>query len=479
MRLLRLVSEDRNGLFDNFFHTDVEIKSGQEIALQSCSFSEQISSITIDNINNDISFKYSTTKTLNIKLDEVAYNGLNVEDLFTDITNKLNGALVLDSGKTIGMKFKAEASSTSDRSEISYQVSKKSNVSQRESQGQAELINAQANAGSPFRVHSTTTTSTNDSSKVFSRVPWSDGCMVFRCQLHSFVDSGLGSANGLTFGLSTISPDVWSAKDEMTQNEKSYFLAFYKNNEVYRTKSPTQLETDTAVTPQNVVNSNDPDGDYIEWSIDGSVLKCTIYQSDPDATTVVYSEPYTPGLILYPFCTFQGSSNNIKTSHMSWTIDPYHPNASLLDAEHFDVSTKPPAVRPTTVTINTLTMHGLLTSFLGYRNNINIVTARDVCLFQGDDIFKAYISNVSFIIELQNIQIESYNAQSGERQNIIAIVPQQSDISNHIIEYESNNLYFINVKNDFNIRNIKARILRIDGSQPLLSGLSVITLLIK
>jgi hypothetical protein len=83
------------------------------------------------------------------------------------------------------------------------------------------------------------------------------------------------------------------------------------------------------------------------------------------------------------------------------------------------------------------------------------------------------------MIELRNIQVDSYNSDTGQRQNIIAVIPQQTAGVKGIIEYEPNNLYFIDILQETLIRNFTARILRIDGSRPKLSGISVLTLLIK
>jgi hypothetical protein len=78
------------------------------------------------------------------------------------------------------------------------------------------------------------------------------------------------------------------------------------------------------------------------------------------------------------------------------------------------------------------------------------------------------------------VKIDSYNAGIGSRQNIVAVVPKTNNtVEGSITEYEPNNLYFINVEQDALVRNWRARILRIDGSPIILTGLSVITLLIK
>ena len=128
---------------------------------------------------------------------------------------------------------------------------------------------------------------------------------------------------------------------------------------------------------------------------------------------------------------------------------------------------------------NLLSFSQSLGQFLGFNNNVLFQVSGFFTFFEADKIFLATLSNVSFIIELRNIQINSYNSDTGQRQNIVAVVPQQTAGLQGIIEYEPNNLYFIDILEDSLIRNFTARILRIDGSTPKLSGLSVITLLIK
>lgn len=100
-------------------------------------------------------------------------------------------------------------------------------------------------------------------------------------------------------------------------------------------------------------------------------------------------------------------------------------------------------------------------------------------VFTSSHIFTATLSNVNYLVELHNLQIESYNSDSGNRENIIASINRHSGPSQGIIEYESNYPYFINIKENGYIRNLQARILRIDGAELNLIGQSVINLLIK
>ena len=64
-------------------------------------------------------------------------------------------------------------------------------------------------------------------------------------------------------------------------------------------------------------------------------------------------------------------------------------------------------------------------------------------------------------------------------QNIVAVIPTSNNSHKSIIEFEPNNLYYVDIKQKTNIRNLKCRILRIDGSKPVLTGLSVLTFLIR
>lgn len=484
MRLIRLTSEDRNGLFDNQFNTDIQVTQGQQIALQSSSFNEQINEIEIDNSNNNLTFSYKADTTLAVQLEETEYNDANVEDLYTDITNKLNAAVDFGSGKTIGISFRAQNSTTSNKTEIGYISGPASYAENRILVDQVEGKNVTVNSNFPFvtSAASNTVSVTNDSNKLYATVPWGEGCMIARLQPQNFVDNGLGDdSNGFTFGLSTVSPDVWKDKDDMTDAEKSYFIRMKQATNPYLIKTPTSLETDTIVTSRNVAGVTATSADFIEWQHDGKKLKCVIYQSDPDATTTVHEEDYVAGTILYPFVLFHGAGNFIKSQKISWTIDPYHKLAEKQTPTIIETSlgTTPPSVIKQ-ASNNILSLHESLADFLGYNNDTNTILQTTNANFIADNIFRATLSNVSFMIELQNIQIDSYNAASGERQNILAVIPQDTSKDNDkIIEYEPNNLYFIDITNTFSIRNIKARILRIDGSTPLISGLSVITLLIK
>jgi len=69
VKLIRLTSDDNNGIFDTTFKQDIIIKSGSQIALKSLSVGVDNKQITINSNNDDISYQLSdTTGIKNVKL---------------------------------------------------------------------------------------------------------------------------------------------------------------------------------------------------------------------------------------------------------------------------------------------------------------------------------------------------------------------------------------------------------------------------
>ena len=498
MRLLRLTTDNTNAFFDNNFNTDIQIEQGQQIALQSCSFSEQISILKVDGTNNQLDFKYSGNNTLSIILEAKTgtedgepnvYDATNFNDLLKDITDKLNKALVYQTGKTIGLSFKADIAIQTDKVRIGYRRSDHSTARSRVDRGQAELTNnceTTLNNGT-VRLRRNIASANNDVAKYYSLIPWRDGCFTFRTKIDGYSDTGTGNEdNGFVFGLSTVNPSVWKSKATMSADEKTYYIKFVRNGVKYKIKAVGQPEADTTQNITAVADGGDNlDGDSIEWSIDGSTLRATVYQKASAAGVEIYTEnlPAGSNRELYPFVTIQGGAGRIQVRNPVHSINPFHnthldTNVENSELGYSGVGAKPPAVTGNPESANTLTMKPTVASFLGYKFTSISQNATSPCNFDADKIFVATNSNTSFIIELMNIQINSYNSENGQRQNIIAVVPKSIEDTS-IIEYEPNNLYFIDVSNTFSLRNIKARILRIDGSTPLVSGKSVLTLLIK
>jgi len=495
-----MVSEDPHGHFESIFDTDIKVKAGEQIALQSASFSEQINTLSIDASSNDLSFQFKSGTSVDIKLTEADYDNTNKDDLFNDITNKLNAGLVFAAGKAMGLNFLAVKDNATDKVNIGYIRSDFLDVQSRvaRSQGAYGVQGGTVLMESLSRkLQSTIASTTDDRVKYYAEIPWAanGGGMMWRVQVCNFVDTGSITTNGFEIGLSNISPDDptngWASKTSMSNADKTYAVKYRGGgDQIQFTSTPTSGYQDSGFTPNKYDNTASDDNDIVEFHISENKLKAVRYKvvGGTSSTDEIFNIDYPQGTALYPFLILHGSVNNIKVRGAVHSIDPFMPlpspnNDNTKDDFHIDhadmVGTAPSFNGGAGNTDNLLSMSVSLAEFFGYEANNIFGQGGANFFFEAERIFLPTLSNVSFMIELSSLQIESYNSATGQRQNIIAAVPQQVQGIQGLVEYEPNNLYFINILESTLLRTLKARILRIDGSRVLLSGLSVLTLLIK
>lgn len=484
MRLLRLSTEDQNGRFDNVFDTDIHVKKGSKIALQNASFSELINTLKVDGTNDEITFQIKNGETVSVNLEHAdEYNNSNKQDLFDDITKKLNEGVAYSAGKAIGLTFLAELNDKNDRVNIGYKKCIHSATNTRVTNGEGVFTSNVSFTTTTIRKG--TASSVDDTEKYYSNLPWGRGASTHRVRITNYTDTGTGNNdNGFFLGLSNVSPQTWKDKADMDA-EKTYFIEFVRGGTNYFFRTKGGVRTDSGVAPGQVANGESSvgvtDNDFLELRRDGKRIKGFIFTSS--ATHEIFDVADTYGEELYPFISIQGNFNHVRLQKSTHSVDAYQEINNTEDLDHASGlgANPPPSLRGNRPTDNILTISESVGNFLGYNNFVITQSAARDCQFSGDNLFIATLSNVSFIIELRNISIDSYNSVSrqGARQNILATIPMSANITNRIIEYEPNNLYFVNINQDVNVRNLKARILRIDGATPALSGLSILTILIK
>ena len=84
-----------------------------------------------------------------------------------------------------------------------------------------------------------------------------------------------------------------------------------------------------------------------------------------------------------------------------------------------------------------------------------------------------------YLLELLNLQLESYDTFEEGRKNILALIPY--DDSNSKVSYDPNNLIFLDLNNkeSINLTSLKMRLVRADYSNPDISGLTSAVIYIK
>ncbi len=502
MRLIRLVGSEESGIIDNQIETEIVLKKGQQIALQSASFNERIAVLNIDATNNDLTYELGFGGTsVQIQIDDGLYDKNNKSDLFNSIKNNLNKTIpypTATNNNIFGVSFNCELSNADKVSIIGRQSNFIRNKG-RQTANQAVLNNI--SYASPLYTSQIGDT-TDDRAKYVSLVPWnaSGGVLSHRLQICNFVDNSSGNDdNGVILGLSDQPPDGWKDKTTMTAQEKGYFIEFKRASANYFVEivdgvNKTNFDTAQAI---GVVAGNNNDNDYIEWVQNAGKLQALLYRDADAGATLLHEIDYPQGTRLYPYIIQRGGAGSIAVKKAFHHIDPFSdaiPNPPIIeeDEDHIDglhANAPPQRGLVNAGATHTLTMSATLASYLGFNNvstttkTVRNDTTGNLFLsgeFFGDKLFISTLSNTSYIIELIGIKIDSYNAGTGSRQNIVGVIPKTNNtVEGSITEYEPNNLYFINVEQDALVRNWRARILRIDGSSIILNGLSVITLLIR
>ena len=487
MKLIRLQTEDNNGIFSTNFDSDITIKPNSQVALQSATFKEVPEELTIHGGNDELSFQVKANKIININIAHNTYNSSNEADLRKDIQDKLNAGLALD-GKQIGLQFQVDTTNALDEPDCRLNFSyKRSSVFNNvellaNSNAQAISINSGGTNKNIIGSAQANAPNVNDASRYIVTAPFGKGCSIWRARILRLTNNGSGlEDNGFTLGLSETPPADFSSPT-MSQVQKTYFIKTIRFGEEYKFKTKTQAVQDSGTEPENV--SGGTNADTLEIALVGGKIVGKVYQQT--GTTTLFTHDYVAGTPLYPFITFQGALNSTQVEMVRATIDPFTTvHTQLVNDENLigDAVTATPPQAPRNTggipSVNILTLTEDVRSFFGYKNRIITINALDTCNIIAFLMYSQQVTTNSYIIELRNFNLESYDSQTGTRRNILAVLPT-TDL-NQLVEYEPNTPLFIDINNKEtkNIKHILARILRTDGSTPNLAGISQITILVQ
>ena len=487
MKLIRLQTEDNEGIFSTNFDSDITIKPNSQVALQSATFKEVPEELTIHGGNDEVSFQIKAGEVKKINIANNTYNSSNEADLRKDIQDKLNASLDLD-GKQIGLQFKVDTTNDLDKPDcrinFSYRVSKLFNNIQLLEEGNAIDNDLTITGTTPATstISNNSPRNVNDNARFVVTSPFGKGCSIWRVRIKKLTDNGSGlEDNGFTLGLTETTPADLSSPT-MSQAQKTYFIKTIRFGEDYKFKTKTQAVQDSGTEPENVAGGTN--ADTIELALVGGKIVGKVYQQT--GTTTLFSEDYVAGTNLYPFITFQGATDTTQVQNVRATLDPYftpHPpvghDENLLGDGLTATPPQPPKNGAGVESVNILTLTEDVRSFFGYKNRIITIRAGLNCDIVAFQMYSQQVTTNSYIIELRNFNLESYDSQTGTRRNIVAVLPT-TDL-HQLVEYEPNTPLFIDMNNKEtkNIKHILARILRTDSSTPNLAGISQITLLIQ
>jgi len=537
MKLLRLHSNTTDGNFSTTFREDIVIQPKAEIALSNCSFTSEDQKFTINSTNNIIQFQLTATEgLLQIELPFQTVDNDNLEEFFQTITKLMNDELLF-SGKRIGGQFRVaigdkDFNRVEDEGVVNFVYQRAlfydglnfddADNGTNKSIEILHFVNALKIDDPNFdnnyirRFNSTGNDTIHlNQNFISSRVPLCSGAGTFRFGLDTLIYNNDGLNEGFETDNNGVALCLLNKNPAQDPNFdiSNVVLGIYagRAGSPYRT-IVNGVETSHAGFNVNIPIPNNTDNDVLE--IRRSEGKYFLKVSRKNGATHNFGTHtiFTDNTELYPVVIFKGEGTNAKIMNLRLTVDPYrikfyeirdinyviqaYQGNDIFRNEEGDLpetytlnqlpntGTNPITYNPATFRLNTsfkLIFGSVgLSEYLGFEG-IRIFDFNGSCaIFKGFEPFWTIRLLNNYVVELLNIEIESFDSLHEGRRNLLKVIPVPN-VNNSTVNYEASNLVFLNVRNAFpkTLRNIKARILD-DNLQPVnTTENSVITILIK
>ena len=482
MKLIRLTTESRDGIFDVDFNDQIIIPADSKIALQSCSVQADGGKITINADNNEITYTLGSNSFDGgtIRLASETYFRNQVDSLFLDIKDKFNEdtawTFVKANRRQLGVEWDVF---TNDDNKVVIEYKRGDNKEHTDT-WRYEENNVTTVSGLWSKDISLPKTDTNIA-VAYQEYFLSRGNGFFRTQIHTLATTaGTLLENGFIIGLS--SKDLASAPlDEFTDADINYGIHAVFNGATleYYTIEDGIFTLSSENGTYN--GAGDATNDYIEVMINGGSINFNVYHDTDGGNPIFLEDPslYELNQKLYPFLIFRGASTEASCNNVRLTASPYD---QIPTGIHDNLALSPPDP-VSNADSNFLQFQSItLANYLGYNNNSiprSGVISASTYSYVADRKFTGKINADNFLIDMMNISLDSYDGFVNQRKNILAVVPQSD--SNDLIIYEPNTQNFIDLNNktELNLRNIKCRFLNTDYTPFNMIGLASITILVS
>ena len=497
MKLVRLTSREETAFFDSSFNDEIIIPANSQIALQSATVNVTASEIIIDPQNGEITVQIADGISRTVTLDSNIYN-TNIDQLYTDIQNKLNDAMNYDSSepsnKVLGIEWRAKEDSNRETT-IEYKIGQYGEYQAQWSYN-VSYVNRNNIAGRGFwgQVATRPAQTANESNMTFpSFIARGNGFI--RCRTGTLNENGSGVEDEQGYLIALTSSGKTSSNEPyLTQAEITYGIRVIMNAG-QRFYEPIIHGVANPTVSMNTYSENGATNEFQEITINGSNVELNIYRTDGTKLTLGTAS-YTSGQKLNPVIAFRGARADCTIDQVRLTPSPFTAISMVTNALGIgDQGTpsavgSPPAPRPARITNNSLFFGSIeLANFLGYENRANPITgflAVSEASYKSERAIYLAQEADAFIVELMNLQVDSYDSFSsdefpagGQRRNILSVIPSSNVTGT--IAYEPPYPTFLDLGNadPITLRNIKARVLRNDNTPVAKTGVGSLVLLFQ
>jgi hypothetical protein len=286
-------------------------------------------------------------------------------------------------------------------------------------------------------------------------------------------------------GMTRIKPSQWD-DPTLSALDKDLFIRCRRDGANGGTYEVQYL--DSTLSPVDIDSGIAPQiGDILEIARAGGNLLVGKYSAGVYTNIFTLNDKNTDLYYPYFICRTNGTDLRVRNCRVQLNPKFFDFNRDLVKDEPHALEETLGAVprpQPQLRTNNTLTFADLtFMEFLGF--DISNATLTRVIksvepVFKGDNLFDFSIFNDTYLVVLENLDLKSYDGFDGTERSILEVIPATDNNGNQVIEYEPNNINFIDLRTKrINLRNIRGRLLKSDLTEPKLRGLLNITLLIN
>lgn len=482
MRLIRLTTSDPLGIFNNSFNSTITIKPKSKICLTSLTSEEAVEGLTINDSNDTVRVQLSTAASggigvKTIKLTHAVYKDTNFDLFFTDFTNKLNQTIIA-SGAGLGYEYKVGLDN-SGRVSI---LGKRSSYNTNAIPVTSWIKNSVKGDSTVKRIYSSTeqpSTSTNEVNMGLEQL-FCNGGGVFSCRINTLIN---GINDGFIMGLTKIDPSTDpNYTDEIIEHAIS--VGSVSGTYSYYHKGTLNI---TAI-PIGYNNNDSTQNPVLSIQLTDNKYKYVVYNLANKNGVELFSidKIIDDENKLYPFIIFKGGMNNVSVDSVKYTPSPFNLtpyNEKILNIEDpiTELSASPSqSKRPTLQFIEFVSL--ALTNYLGFSQQINpqpVIAVSELDIVSSGEFVPTSFTD-SFLVELLNLTVDSYDGSINGRRNLLAVIPQSYNEKQQIV-YQASTLMWIDLLNAFpiDLREMKMRLVRDDNSPLQIRGISTAVIMIK
>jgi hypothetical protein len=529
VKLLRLTTNREDANFDIKFNEDIIIKPKSQLALKNLTLTMNEDKLKIDNRNKEFVFTTNDSNSVFVRgfnlpyqtrtyaefqrvlddLSEYSNKQLQCDDNDNDFNTQIefsvdnNNKIKIEFFKSILFDFVPNISSTTAFVDFNVTPSK--------------IEVSQSNGDTTTQTH-----------KLMFNDTFIKGAGVFRCRIADYLDNSSGNAdNGFEIGLSDEPPTNFADNASMTNAQRTYMIRFNRIGSAYtflktRAKGDATAE-DTSTVNASIGGSATPDtNDILEIRLDEGDIVGNVYIHGgvSYAKNEIFRDTLYGDLTLdaeringldafydlNPYIIFYGDNTHIKIKDIQHSLEE---KKMMNYPQRINQDTTLPQIlipdidEPVNINISkrytdSYNLTGefefdkSMGDYLGFNNIRNTASSDGYqqdgsfknMIFNADNLFKPAIYSRNFIVELQNINLTSYDSLYNGRKSILATVVDGNDITindTDIVVYEPNEITYIDIDNmnPISLRNIKLKVLDKNLNPIKIQGLGVITLLVK